>query len=644
MKSFIYIQGHQRRSTDGEEPKSKKSKQEKEAELEELIEWEDDVIDIKYWPERIDEPAVNTFIRVTHLDKAGISDIHGSVLRDEKLIFLREPTLEVYQQLSQNIKAFKSNSKTTNGVILTGSPGSGKSLVSWAIAQHFAAYQEKTLLWIHLNESKPVVIMWIAKCNNNANNVNVRCGFKKLEILMNYLEYASKHDVIIIDGLLNCEKHKELYNFVVGYHFNKRFLVFVTSVGNNNVKMHVQMYDRINDMYMHPWEKEQYLNAFNNKLFYETVKVNFNDAKPYIETSYEDRQRLIEEKFFHAGYSARWMFSHNVFEIETIIERLIIQLKKGSQSVVNSVCMNTSEYVSNHLTVKLRHSRHNIRHFTSEQVCLSLLENLNSEYRLDLLFNIAFGFENAIIAGFLFEEEFVVKCVKGEIELINSAKDDEIDKLAFETLVQIPTNLATEITSESFNIDTIADKFKHKSIKTLFKEIESGKWLRSQAYNQGGYDLTRVEKIKNKGLDDNIEIRYILHFYQATIARTHDLKLKYFSEHLSLINKALQHLSKETVYGYSITFVVPKHRTTCLDEKQKFSRSNIKIKGENDELFMYYIGNSNQRWRYSYNTNNGDIQNWQNHVQKNIRVAWFKSSGDSLFGRQTKTFIDRANN
>jgi hypothetical protein len=555
------------------------------------------------------------------LNLAGIHDKTGM---DEKPLLLRDQTFYVTNKLEELIAVFDIPTTTSsaspptsprkrkpmNGLIVIGSPGTGKSCLVLACAQKQVAIRSKRVLWIHVQLEMKPQLLWMLKSKIDTSKIQIRSAVITESALIDYLEdseTASNVDILIIDGFVEndiCQALRKSINHK--YHGNCA-VIYVSSVGNKRSHPHILNTNGIQQVTLYPWEFEQYVNACEDNVFFDSVKANlgyYNDGntKPITE---EDKLSLITKKYYFGGFSARWMFGMDTERVQETIAALIDRISSVTKWI-ESPDGDAVKDAPNHLFVNFRCNCSDCknrtseltfcskRSFTSHHVVKCVMDKTKTKYKLAVVYRIANELNHKVFDGIINEHDFISQCGEGKatLKFYRPFKIKEDKALPLGVVFIVEAELVSLIIGHGFEGLKCHKRF--EEVKKLVKAIVNGEWLKPEAYNQGGYDLTRLEITS--------DARYIVDFYQATIASKHDLKLSYFFEHLMFIKKVLelndQLIEDETansfVYGFRITFVVPKERILFIKENEY--RYDITVLEKFAGINGYRIGDTTDLW------------------------------------------------
>ena len=250
----------------------------------------DDVIDINQVPD-IAGLEVGKFYQVAGLEIAGL----GTSNNPDQYFYCRNDTINLISNLN----------KIMNGIKIDGPPGVGKSTTVWLWVCNQVKYNNKveSVLWVHLDSRVKIV------------HIRKTGFFKVFPKKDNYSDYIFKasDDIVVIDGVTHANLSFES-DMIAGFEKNKRRKM--VSVSSMSTLTNPDHYSQIGISFFTamPWSLDEYYEATKDDLFYEKVK-----SKLLIDGSDDtgeiSRTTLVEQKYYYAGCSARWMFQKNIDEV-----------------------------------------------------------------------------------------------------------------------------------------------------------------------------------------------------------------------------------------------------------------------------------------------------------------------------------------
>ena len=153
-------------------------------------------------------------------------------------------------------------------------------------------------------------------------------------------------DVLILDGYDSDIPTKDLVSavFQVPRVQETRKGVIVQSVAAGLIlESFAELRRAVRIFEVGPWTLDSYVQSCLNNDFFKSVQPNLEESPLSEEiVSQVQVKSLIEENFYYAGGSARWMFDYTVWEIQDRVQRMLLHfdnLKEGTdQRRVQSTC------------------------------------------------------------------------------------------------------------------------------------------------------------------------------------------------------------------------------------------------------------------------------------------------------------------
>ena len=233
---------------------------------------------------------VGSFFSVHGLFHAGLSKSD----RDGTRLYCREDTLALLNALTVMKK----------GIRISGPSGIGKSVTTWLWACHQVYVHKKTVLWVHVAKDSAYQVLLIS--GHKVHSAVV------LEIQIPSFIESNLSDIVIIDGVTR-DSGLDLYMKVVfNWKFNHaRFAVSVASIARktndeDDERIGVSLFDAL------PWSFDEYVAAIDNNDFFEQVEsmlLQTTQNAIGAQRTRDDRVELLNNKFYYAGHSARWMWA-----------------------------------------------------------------------------------------------------------------------------------------------------------------------------------------------------------------------------------------------------------------------------------------------------------------------------------------------
>jgi len=499
------------------------------------------------------KPQVNGFFKVSHLSASGLASAD-----DENLMYATSECVRLWTTLDGRWNALESQivSKVF-GLVVEGAPGIGKSVGAWAWACCQAMHFKKSGLWIHVDEYVPPSCVFLGPD-----------GCKNLKIYANelsdYME-STKVDFLVFDGFKSTLKYK----YDISYMFStktssKRLCVIVTSMAGGLMKAQFGKHSPFIEFFEHgPWLLEHYFAACANTDFFECVRNNFDpfdddviDDPSSQEVKISMCKAQVEEKFYFAGASARWMFANTVHSVQDEIARYVDKVKNFEQLLNEGHGIQSSES-SSHLLMRYQGTNGPETFFVSRYALKMLLYASKDKSDIQRAFALAKQHNNPAFLGWVVEFDFLKQLSDS---CANSAK-----------VINLYSNVDGNI---FWKISSVTSFDPHSP----FEEP----WLLNQfrtpiKWNQGGYDAVGLFKVAGK---------LVLRFLQVTQGRTHKMKMKFFA---SLAAKfSAEYPSKDI--GVEIFLILPRFQGSkfMLQSTPKIVKSGL--------LTRYLVGINGRHW------------------------------------------------
>eukprot|EP00291_Cryptomonas_curvata_P019152 CAMPEP_0172156996 /NCGR_PEP_ID=MMETSP1050-20130122/3539_1 /TAXON_ID=233186 /ORGANISM="Cryptomonas curvata, Strain CCAP979/52" /LENGTH=628 /DNA_ID=CAMNT_0012826163 /DNA_START=69 /DNA_END=1954 /DNA_ORIENTATION=- len=312
-----------------------------------------------------------------------------------------------------------------------------------------------------------------------------------------------------------------------------------------------------------PWLLEHYFAACANTDFFECVRNNFDpfdddviDDPSSQEVKISMCKAQVEEKFYFAGASARWMFANTVHSVQDEIARYVDQVKNFEQLLNEGHGIQSSES-SSHLLMRYQGTNGPESFFVSRYALKMLLYASKDKSDIQRAFALAKQHNNPAFLGWVVEFDFLKQLSDS---CANSAK-----------VINLYSNVDGNI---FWKISSVTSFDPHSP----FEEP----WLLNQfrtpiKWNQGGYDAVGLFKVAGK---------LVLRFLQVTQGRTHKMKMKFFA---SLAAKfSAEYPSKDI--GVEIFLILPRFQGSkfMLQSTPKIVKSGL--------LTRYLVGINGRHW------------------------------------------------
>ena len=254
------------------------------------------------------------FLDREFIANSGLSSFDGSA--PAMVLFLRNSCHDQMRFIKREVL------ENRNIGFISGSPGTGKSVITYFYSALISQDSNYTIVWICLSNSDSqsgYSLLWVVlKGGIKYTMTSGDYAFKSL--LWNVLSNLKGMVLIIIDG----------YRFDAGAIYNHLFLLsrddslnlrflFVSSMGPIiRSKFHVDSVHRLKRFKQPSWKLEEYIEALDTPGFFEHVQHMFDAS-----SEADDPLDKLRSKHFYAGACARFMFGFNTHLVrETIDEGL----------------------------------------------------------------------------------------------------------------------------------------------------------------------------------------------------------------------------------------------------------------------------------------------------------------------------------
>jgi hypothetical protein len=557
-------------------------------------------------PEAAPAPAESRFFSVPLLKAAGIG------VDDKEHIFYKRAAVS-------KLLKFVDDAMGRYGYI-DGLPGTGKSLTLW---YKILCLAEKgaTVTWIHFDRlgivSKHIKLHYEHEYEHDYGQAGLVIENKKLFRRNELAEKIEEADtgILVLDGI-----DKEIFKDCVTSariwkDEDEHKTVFLT-MSNIMKRLHPHEEKAFglglnNYCTQHSWTMDEFKRAFidddgrRSRLFNENIKIFKQEWE--IEEDFglqelarrttrkcnrEGRKKfasvleIVSQKCFVCGGSARWMLEMTRPEIEDTISEYL-----GTAESVSSIlsfdlgptssAANTQMYYSEEYPGA---SGKSITVYTivSQRATQLLVEKTGSG-AVQMLYAQAKPIGNLAFLGWVVEADYFSRCKHNTLILL---KKDNLNPTKFEcrTGAVVEFDCAHLKLLQSYDeASTLRDAVQHL-IPTVAGEANSkiGKPL---AWNQGGYDVVRIEM----AIEANGYAVLHLRFGQVTKSRTCSLKLHYFYEFTKFLVDA-----NHVIASIEIGLIVP---ATELDEF-KITHAHVTGAGLLD-AFPVYAAADKTKWAQS---------------------------------------------
>ena len=376
------------------------------------------------------------FISVFHLHAAGLSNpVLGE--SDKKVLFVRDDAFIIWSKLGM---------QSTSDV--TGPPGVGKSVVTWAWACYQAQSNNRRVTWVHIHEDRLLCsVATLDKTSVTASSIMVA------QLDIDALAKQKNASILIVDGIKrsfnqNSRGEGWLHTTNAGdllVHVSSEQSTYGRIVGDKPIE-----YAESNG-----WLLSEYQTALQNADFWNSVKHNFPEPGKD-----GDLSSVIEEKFFYAGHSARDMFARSISQIEVLLDMYLKKVNNASDLLAGTVGQAASEAV-NHLMTCIRKQNLIVSQYVSRQ----LVERTNDEFfKLARSRSMVKGAEP--FDGWLFELEFYHLLRQGPVTVFSrNSKNGQFD---------VPVSWFSNGVPFTFS-----------SINIITGQPEVGQWYIPAKFNEG---------------------------------------------------------------------------------------------------------------------------------------------------------------
>ena len=477
---------------------------------------------------------------------------------DEKLMFATPECVRFWTALDERWIALDSHTSPV-GLIVEGPPGIGKSVGAWAWTCCQAMHLNKVGLWIHFDNAMLPSCVYL--CADGCKELVVEDP-KELKDLMK----SADVDFLVFDGYKSTLQYKDCLSFVFHPRLKrKRLGIVISSLAGGIMPDHFGKISPSIEFFEHgPWLIENYFAACAHSDFFDSVRKNFD---PYDDddvigdpSSQEVKAAIcraqVEEKFYFAGASARWMFANTVHSVQAQIDRYVDKVKDFQQLMNEGHGIQSTES-SNHLLMRYQGSNGPETFFVSRYALKKLLQASRDRSDVRRAYALAKQHNNPAFLGWVVEFDFVEQLSDS---CINSAK-----------FMNLYSNLEGRVVWRVSSVKSFDPN-------SPFEEP----WLLNQfrrplMWNQGGYDAVGLFKDGGK---------MVIRFIQVTRGKTHKMKMKYFA---SLAEKFSAEFPAEEI-GVEISLILPRFQGSkfMLTSKPKIVKNGL--------LTKYFVGNNARHW------------------------------------------------
>jgi hypothetical protein len=492
-----------------------------------------------------------TLYEIIGLDIAGLANTNTLLNKSDdtkRHFYCRQDTVNLVDVLQS----------MTRGAKINGPPGVGKSTTVWLWICN-QVNKGKSVLWIHLAKSDNVIHL------KPTGHIDIVIGLNKTKIA-EYVERATD-DIVVVDGVTK-EPHRMNIEdaMFVGLMTSKQQILSVSSVAAT-IKIEELNRFHISSFVAEPWSLEDYYSATNFASFFNNVEHNLVvDGASLDKTSKSYVRDVVDQKFYYAGFSARWMFEMSAEDVIKDIDDCLDSVL-NIMDVVKGMVGSQNANAVNHLTTKSKAEKG--RAFTSNYICKEIVQR-GDDAVFHASYSLAHAAGNPSLRGWILELDFIhqiQKAVGRGLEV--TCKDNNKAELHLEVAGYINVD-----TNSYLSIKNTTDQF-------LKVESLSNYWFLPEKWNQAGYDLVSLQCYKRPRCKKTIKI---LRFIQVTGGQSHGLKLHHFNNFVAHFGQA----TGETITRIEIFVVLPNYQA-------QFAIPASQVSGESS-ISNLYIGASNKKW------------------------------------------------
>jgi hypothetical protein len=422
---------------------------------------------------------------------------------------LSVPGLTKYQRTSLYLRASSialAVHLTRNTISLVqGSPGSGKSSMTWIWACEQAAISRKSVCWIHID---PVGGVACTSSGDEWSTKTLAISQQLAQVISESKE--SDAEILVLDGLVQ-DIHQAIFIEPAFDWFMakpNRKLVFVSSIQFSLSADFKHKLD-IFTFKMPSWKNEEYVMAYAIEGFRNSISEEFLPG--------EDADEKISDKYYLAGGCARWMFERTVQEVIDEIKEHISRIGTDMNLLLNGFEGIRANNSISHLFSMYANDE---VFLVSEHVTRRLAEKCESEFLVHAMKS-SLG-KNPSFDLWIFEADFLL-----QVRLAGESKEEKSKRI-----VVYPKLGKTE------NYWNVESRRFFDTVDEL--EVPNGDlsniWFIPQKWNQPCFDAVQV-------LSNNC-----FRFIQVTRSKTHSLKFKYIVQFLNRF---------PIVQSFEICYVVP---------------------------------------------------------------------------------------
>lgn len=457
------------------------------------------------------KPTLDSWFHVSGLNPAGL----GYPGHDSRVLFARKQVVMLWDSLD----AFLS---TPNHQIFSiyGGPGLGKSTEVWAWACQKAVSQKVDLLWVHVEKRS------LAKCVESRQGSLFTCKANKEQVRKIISETKAK--IIIVDGLRrNISQFDGDVEFLP--HPDSKHVVVSSLSANVSPSDYGTDYSTFTTLELEPWTLEQYLSACGSIDFLKSVHcfvLKFEELSD--QEIFEDAKKLVKEKFYYAGASARWMFNLSKEDIEREISDCVLKVSNFNNLMEFTSGARRGES-QNHLLMSFSSGSMKQVFFVSQCALDSCLQKWPEGTDIKYAYSLARKHKNPAFLGWVVQFDFLDQ-IKTCLSLSSDKRKIMVSGLDGNQ-EEWAVSGVTEFDAQAAGFDA--------------NEWKPGQWMIPTCWNQAGYDAACIIEKPNGAL--------YLKAVQITRAKVHTLNVNAFA---NLIRKVSSAIEKE-IPGLEIVFLLP---------------------------------------------------------------------------------------
>ena len=325
---------------------------------------------------------------------------------------------------SECVRLWAELDKLDRGAIIEGAPGVGKSISVWAWACHQAMHCNKLILWVHVDSAMFSSCALLSATDCRLSNIE---DPKELMELMK----SSEADVVIFDGYKSDLRYKNCICALFPLPlFEKRKGIAVSSMaGGLQPENFGQISRKISFFSFAPWSLQSQLEACANDEFFASVQDKFEPYDsclsqhapaatagfpPDAVSEYAVRKARVEEKYYFAGASARWMFAYTIAEIKAAVERHMDKVSNFNMLLDEAQGYQAKESY-NHLLMRSKESGKTETFFVSRYVLKRLLHESRGSGNIQRAYDLAKRHANPSFLGWVVEFDFVEQLYESSV-------------------------------------------------------------------------------------------------------------------------------------------------------------------------------------------------------------------------------------